>query len=81
LLRRGKVVTSPSGVKSFWQWLLDKYGEEEAARRYKIWKEASQDMQIKKEWREAVSNASEDARNKVYTLLDTFLSKGGEKQT
>jgi hypothetical protein len=31
---------SPTGVKTFWEWLLDKYGYEEAYRRYEKWKKA-----------------------------------------
>lgn len=29
-----------TGVKTFWQWLVDKYGPEEAARRYNSWRNA-----------------------------------------
>lgn len=29
-----------SSVKTFWQWLLEKYGYEEARRRYELWKKA-----------------------------------------
>jgi len=28
------------GVKTFWQWLVEKYGVEEAKRRYELWKKA-----------------------------------------
>jgi hypothetical protein len=28
------------GNKTFWEWLLDKYGIEEAKRRYELWKKA-----------------------------------------
>ena len=30
-----------SGVKSFWVWLLEKYGYEEAKVRYEMWKKAT----------------------------------------
>jgi len=27
-------------IKTFWQWLMEKYGNEEAKRRYELWKKA-----------------------------------------
>jgi hypothetical protein len=28
----------PGRIRTFWQWLVDKYGYEEAKRRYEIWR-------------------------------------------